>query len=162
MLLDALQIFRATVALFHGPARTAGEHRVHFGGRQMDCACAAQSGRDVRVERVCQKPFDRLDPIDVEARQQCSHATGNVESDPSSGYHTISVRVEGGDPTDRKTVTPVCVRHGERRFYNARQGCNVGDLFGDLVIHVQKQPLVCVDKTGNAHGAALGHFPLVV
>ncbi len=79
VLLDSLQILRATVTPLYRPHRATGEHRIHFLFRQAQPAGAAEPCRDALVERIRKPGLQRLEIIVNQARVQAADPAGDVE-----------------------------------------------------------------------------------
>ena len=98
--------------------------------------------------------------VALQAGEQGAHAAGDIEAHAAGGDHAALIGVEGGDPADRKAVSPVGIGHGIGCLDDPRQGSDVGDLFEHLVIHGANQLRAGVDDARNPHGAALIIAPL--
>ena len=82
---------------------------------------------------------------------QRSHATGDVEPHAAGRNNTTSIGIECSHASNRESVAPMGVRHGEGRLNDSRQLGDIDDLFKDLVVHVPDQRFRCVDDPGNLH-----------
>jgi hypothetical protein len=160
LFLDAHKIGWAAVALVHCPSGAAGQHFVHGFAVQDDPPPAAEAGRNLGEQLVCQFHLLRLHCGPREASQQTAHPTGDVESDPAGRNDAPFGRVEGGDPADWKAVAPMGVRHGVGAFDDTGQRGDVNHLLADLLVHIGDQRPVGIDDPGDAHRAAPGDAPL--
>jgi len=121
LLLDALQVGRLAPTLRHGPARAAGEHFVHLRVAELDVPGASDAGRDVLEEGIGQALLQiGRERLAHQPGVQAAHPAGDVEAHAAGRHHAAGVGVEGRHAADRKTVTPVRVRHRERAGHDAR------------------------------------------
>ncbi len=158
--LDPRQIRRGAVAAIQRPGRTAGEHGVHLRRVEAEWAVAADPGGNLILEGVGELGLLALDLFTQEAGQMAAHAAGDVETHTAGRDHAAFRRVEGGDPADRKAITPMGVGHGVGRGDDTGQTGDVRHLLADLLVHSLDQVTVGIDDAGNAHGAVLRDMPL--
>ncbi len=97
--------------------------------------------------------MNRQDVGYFKASQHRSHAAGNVEADPAGRYNTALIGIEGGNAADRKTITPMRIRHHIRSLDDAGQHRDIDRLLVDFVVHVADEIFVSIDDCRDAHCA---------
>jgi hypothetical protein len=140
--------------LLDGPPGASFEHRVDDIPFQPNIARAAQTGRNVSIERIRQLHLHCFDILALEPSVEAAHTARDVEADAPSRNHAAFVRIECRDAADRESVAPVSVRHRIGRAHDPGQCRDVAHLLVDLFIHGANQCLVGVDHTRHAHIAA--------
>jgi len=127
----------------------------------VDAAGASDAGRNVRKERIGELFFHRLDLLGPQSGQQTADPARDIETDPSGGYHTTLICIEGGHTADRKAITPMPIGHDIACLHDPWKRCNVGCLLAHLVVHALEQRPVGVEDHRSAHLACGGELPLV-
>ncbi len=149
--LGPLEVGRFAPALIDGPGRAAGQHGVHGVAIEADGAARADPGGNIAAQRIGQD-FPHLgDVLGADPGRQGAHAAGNIEADAAGRHHAAGLGIEGGDAADGEAVAPMGVGHGIGGAHDAGQGRDIGDLLGDLVVHVADQRLIGVDHGGHPH-----------
>ena len=160
MLLDARQVVLRPPAATNRPFCTARQHRIHLRGTEPDGTGAAQTGRNLRVQRVRQRLLHRQDLLAPQSCKQATHAARDIKAHAPGGHHAARIGVERRYAAYREAVTPVRVRHDVRRAHNARQCRHVDGLLQRLVVHPPQQAVACVDHHRHPHGAGSRQFPV--
>ncbi len=77
------------------------------------------------------------------------------------GEMTPVLRIEGGNPSDRKAIAPMAVRHAERIAADARQAGDIGDLIEHAAVHRGQNGFGRINTSGYQHAGLLrrGNFP---
>ena len=117
-----------TVAGLHGPTGTLFHNLGQFAVAQFYSPASSDPSRNVTVKGIgkirCHSPQIALD----EWRRQQPYAAVDVESDAARRYHAV-LTVCRRNSADGKTITPMNVRHRNRRSQDAGQSRDVRDLF---------------------------------
>ena len=73
---------------------------------------------------------------EFQSGMQRADTAGDVKADAAGRHDAAIVRIECGNPADRKTVSPMGVGHRINGAREARQQCDVTQLRVDLVVHL--------------------------
>ena len=116
--------------------------------------------RYARKQQVGELLQLRPDLVHVLFRQCRADAAGDVETHATGRDHPTLVGIERRHAADREAVTPMSVRHRERRLDDARQARHPGDLVEHLLIQLADELLVGIEHARHTHRAAWLHHPL--
>ena len=159
--LDVVGILRPRIPFADRPLDSVGRHLRQVLPRDLHQTSLPHAARDVLEAGVRQGPEVRPHLGFRQVRPDEPYAAVDVVSDPSRGNHPVLV-VEGGDPADRKPVSPMDVRHRHRLADDPRHRRHVGDLFRSPVLAEQReQRLIDEDEAVRPHFTFVGPRDLV-
>ena len=161
MLFYAVEVFRAPVSSFDGPLGSTGQHSLHLLGGEVQPPCTADTGRDGLIEPVGQLHLHRLNILPSKTSVEGTHSTGNIKSHSPGRHHPAAIRIKGCHSANRKTITPMGIRHGIRGLDNSGKGGHVGDLFIDFLIHSLNQVVSGKNDPRHAHLSLWWNMPFV-
>ena len=92
------------------------------------------------------------------------YCRGNNVVTHASRRNNPLLNIESRDPADRKTVTPMHIRHGHRGPHNTRQAGHIFNLFYTFVSAENiEEFLVEKDHSVDTHGTMFfDHIPVVI
>jgi len=159
---DKPQVTGYSKSLFDRPYRPAGEHFIKPLWSQLEFASTADAGRDATKQLVGDVGLAVFDVLNFKACMQGAHAAGNVKSHTAGGDNPILSRVKRPDAADTESISPVGIRHGKGCANNTRQRCDIANLFGNFVIHLDDQRFGGIDNAIDTHLAASFQKPFVL
>ncbi len=160
--LDVVEIGRAAVTLRDGPFGTAGGHPPQLICRDCERARRPHARRHASEEMIHKLLHVLGHVLPLQLRRHQPYAAVDVVTDASRRYHPL-VHIKCRHASDRKSVAPVHVRHGERRPHNPRHVRHVHSLLRRVIgLDVAEHLPGRIDARRNAHAPGSRNLPDVI
>src|SRR5258706_468590 len=151
MLLGHLQVTGKTIALLDSPTSTMLHHRAHLTYGKLTHARTTYTRGQVIIQFICELIDFSTHLVPQQVGSQQPYATVDVEANATGRYDTI-IGMSRCYTTNRKTITPVNIRHCQRRAYNPRQCRHIRYLVQRIILKdLSYKFIVGIDQSRHTH-----------